>query len=357
MREGMFRAAVAGAMLAMGAPAQAPGIPDTYSFLASSAMVGSMTLKVNRNGSKELVEMTGTSGSLRLRQLYDFQAHKVYSLDLNVNRCTAQDYVSPYAPMTQDPIGGSAEVIKGAGALPVVRTENVNGIAAKVVEAALPEGQGKYILWLEQKSGFPVKQALVMGNQPEKPIFEIRQLSYAPSPASLFTPPAECTRVAGVSSATGGHAETEVSVTVPAQTHQLGGSGTAAAPATARPGAGGRVTAVRLRLVPESYAGACPSRVQLVGEITTNGPGTVHYQFLAGAVRKLGPAEGTISFRNAGTQTITLDSEYVMTPRVPNASLLAIMLDAQGRRGPQNVSSGPVKYNAACTGRAPAARK
>jgi hypothetical protein len=57
-------------------------------------------------------------------------------------------------------------------------------------------------------------------------------------------------------------------------------------PPAARPAQAdtGKVTAVRLRLVPESYAGPCPGKVQLVGDITTDGPGTVWYHFLAGAV-------------------------------------------------------------------------
>jgi hypothetical protein len=38
------------------------------------------------------------------------------------------------------------------------------------------------------------------------------------------------------------------------------------------------------------------------------------------------------------------------SPRVPTASLIAIMEDEAGRHGPRNVSSGPVNYNITCTG-------
>ncbi len=138
----------------------------------------------------------------------------------------------------------------------------------------------------------------------------------------------------------------------------VSGAGSGATDAPAAPalsgGAAARVTAVRLRLVPESYEGPCPSHVQLVGDITTSGPGTVWYQFLAGAVRKSGPAENTVNFSAGGTQTVTLEAEYVSTPGSPHTSLLAAMVDGQGRHGPQNMSSGPVNYNATCTGRAPA---
>jgi hypothetical protein len=122
---------------------------------------------------------------------------------------------------------------------------------------------------------------------------------------------------------------------------------------TALLGAQPRVTAVRLRLVPDTYAGPCPGHVQLVGEITTNGPGTVWYQFLAGAVSN--SPEGTVSFDSAGTKTVTLEGTFRAAPRVPHASLLASMQDEQGNHGPQNVSSGPVDYNITCGGQTPTA--
>ncbi len=117
------------------------------------------------------------------------------------------------------------------------------------------------------------------------------------------------------------------------------------------PQARGRVTGVSLHLVPDSYSGPCPGHVQLVGEITTDGPGTVWYRFLAGAVSH--SPEGTITFDAAGTKTVAIEGTFRMTPRVPHASLIAIMEDEQGNHGPQNVSSGTVNYNITCTGQAP----
>jgi len=114
---------------------------------------------------------------------------------------------------------------------------------------------------------------------------------------------------------------------------------------------GSRVTEVRMHLVPESYSGPCPGHVQLVGEITADGPGTVWYRFLAGAVSH--SPEGTVTFDAAGTKTVTIDGAFRTAPRVPHASLLAIMEDEAGNHGPRNVSSGPVNYNITCTGQAP----
>lgn len=78
-------------------------------------------------------------------------------------------------------------------------------------------------MWLEEKFGFAVKQSMVMGSEPEKLMFEMRQLSYAPSAATLFTAPANCTVVAGVVNATGGHAEMNVDVSAQAEVRLKGG--------------------------------------------------------------------------------------------------------------------------------------
>ena len=394
-----------GLMLVMQLHAQAPGLPQTYSFLANSNMMGSATIKVNRNSFKELIELTATSGDYHLRQLYDFQAHRVYTVDLNVNRCTSQEYTSAYAPVLHDPIGGAAEMARQAGSLRTIAREAVNGTAARLVEAPLEGSQGKYRIWLDEKFGFPVKQAVILGAEPEKLLFEMRQISYAPSAASLFTAPAQCTRVGGVTSANGGSAEMSVDVTAQGQASLSGAPGGKPAPAagdgktllgkwdfTGKDGAGvqwrgtltiakiepdsfdtaqysnmcdldlssansgkgisnaclyeprtrtftlaggegshkysitavlspdgksltqgrwveaasgngawsaasntgvqpkgsetnaaapGKVTAVSLRLAPERYTGPCPSRVQLVGQVTADGPGKAHYEILS----------------------------------------------------------------------------
>ena len=57
-----------------------------------------------------------------------------------------------------------------------------------------------------------------------------------------------------------------------------------------------------------------------------------------------------MKFAAAGTQRVNLDAEYVMTPRVPQLSILAAMEDENGTHGPQNVSS-QANYNATCTRR------
>jgi hypothetical protein len=107
------------------------------------------------------------------------------------------------------------------------------------------------------------------------------------------------------------------------------------------------VTAVKLRLEPPSYTGPCPSPIQMIAEITADGPGTVWYSFLAGVVAKNGPAEGTVTFHAAGTKTVTLGGTVRGTPPVPNARLLAAIQDEQGRHGPQTARA-DAPYNRVC---------
>ncbi len=227
---------VSGILLALAAPAQPPALPQTYAFTATSNMMGAMTVAVNRNGPRERIELAGAAGAFHLRVLYDFQAHRIYTVDLNVNRCTTQEYVSPYAPVMHDPIGGAEEIARQAGSLRAIGRENVNGIPTKIVEAPLGEGQGKYKFWLEEKSGFPVKQAMAMGTGPERLLFEMRQLSYAPSAAAMFEPPAGCVRVPGTTNANGGSAELSAGVTA-----QAGQDLSGAAPANRTIQTGGNV--------------------------------------------------------------------------------------------------------------------
>lgn len=112
-------------------------------------------------------------------------------------------------------------------------------------------------------------------------------------------------------------------------------------------GSPSRVTAVHLRMEPDHYTGPCPGHIRLVAEISTDGPGSVWYSFQAGAVSN--SPEGTLTFTEAGTQTIGIDGRFNATPAVPEASVIAVMEDEAGNHGPLTVSSGPVNYNIICT--------
>jgi hypothetical protein len=67
------------------------------------------------------------------------------------------------------------------------------------------------------------------------------------------------------------------------------------------------VTAVTLQKIP-NYTGPCPAHIRVVGTITTDGPGTIYYEF-TGIGADLESEGETITFRAAGTKTVT----HVMT--------------------------------------------
>jgi hypothetical protein len=184
-----------GLALALTAAAQSPSLPQAYGFQATVNMFGPAEIKVNRNVSKELIEVTGASYHIRV--LYDFQAHKIYTTDLSTNSCTMQEYRSSYAPTMHDPIGGLEEIRKQGGMPPTTRNETVNGIATKMAENN--EGQK---IWIEAQYGygFPVK--IEAGGQP---MFEMRKLVYGLSAPNLFAVPPGCTAAGGYSDANGGH--------------------------------------------------------------------------------------------------------------------------------------------------------
>jgi hypothetical protein len=212
--------------------AESSRLPDTYSFLSTNSMVGpKMTVKVNRNGSKELIERTidraaGSASAFHDRVLYDFGARRIYTLDLNSQLCTTQEYGSTYAPSQLDPIGGAAEMQRQLAANPpkAMGMDTVNGIRAHVVEIESTEMPGK--LWLDEKFDFLVKLILAPGGGAQTTAFEMRELRYEPSPASLFLAPSGCKQVAGVTTATGGHAEFSTDVKVHAEQQLEGASAT-----------------------------------------------------------------------------------------------------------------------------------
>jgi hypothetical protein len=251
---GLTLGPVLAASLALPAAAQPGALPQTYSFAGTNAMFGTpQNVKVNRNGSKELIERTrpakpGRYGELHDKLLYDFQAHKIYSVSLTTNQCTVQEYGSAYAPMF-DPVGGSQEMTAGLAGAPqgAMKRETVNGIATRVFEVPLPENQGKYKIWVEEKSNFLVKWVSALAGSTEETQVEIRDLSYAPSPAALFVAPEGCVHIGGVSLANGGHSEVTVEVNVPTQTADLAtGKVTGAQPGASAdaPGAGELLRAV-----------------------------------------------------------------------------------------------------------------
>jgi hypothetical protein len=367
-----------------GLPGQSPQ-PQTYSVTAvGMGTVESMftgkesTLKIFRNGPKELIDVSiapweANPKGIHTINLFDLPAHKVYMRNVTHGTCSWMRYVSAEMP-NDDPIAASASPDFGKLNPNATGTEIVNGIPARIAEVSGPPGQPSARIWIAEKGKFMVKMEMIPpGGKPIK-MLEVKQVSFAPPLDSYFVTPANCDTQAqgemtntGFSSHAEEHVEAQGTGSVNLKTNEThgeatvqtsGASGPPVNPPPPRsqgigatsPQATSRVTDVGLHMVPDHYAGPCPSPIKLVAEITTNGPGTVWYRFLAGAVSR--SPEGTVRFDGAGTQTVTTDGTIRVTPRVTAASFIAIMEDAQGNHGRLNVSSGLVNYNITCTGQA-----
>jgi hypothetical protein len=179
--------------------------PQTYALTTVSLMTeASMfsgraaNLKIYRNGSKELVDLTllpGKTGSqdVHISYLFDFQAHKAYTLDVNTKACSWMNYVSARAPVNYDPLTGSdailAELAKQSPKM--LGTQVVNGISAKVEEFAIP-GQGQVKLWIAEKGNFIVKMESPGQDGKSQTQLEVKQLSFAKPSDALFAPPSNC---------------------------------------------------------------------------------------------------------------------------------------------------------------------
>jgi len=350
-------------------------------------------IRISRSGPKELVDITaaprGKEGDnpegVHMRYLFDFQDHKVFmvSLRAGANTCSWMRYVSAEAPVEFDPITGSAAMLSKPpkGAVKALGAETINGIPTKVQEFVAP-GESKIKIWLGEKGNVIVK---LEGVGPDgKPLMrmEIKQLNYGKPADSLFSQPPNCTiQAQGEWSSTelnaGGETSFEVQgagATAGPQTAKENApkapegkqrkvytnddmstsqptSADAAAGAETEPSAGtvsqearptqanSRVTEVHLHLVPDNYTGSCPVHVQLVSEITTDGPGTVWYllDLWGGSPSR----EGTVSFSAAGTKTVTVEETInkTMSPS-DEAELYAVMEDQQGNHAKVNVGDG-----------------
>lgn len=300
--------------------AQGPA-PQTYSLTLDPGFspMGSIVVKISRDGSKEAVDQIMPAGpghdkEYHGHRLYDFEAHKIYLKILSdpSMACSVEEYKDAAAPAELDPVTGSDALLKelvGKGQTKEAGTDTVNGIAAKVLDLTAADGNGK--IWLAQDGGFPIKIAAIGADGKSETLLEVKQFSLAKPPASAFTRPTGCEPV-------------EASIK----------------PST-------NVTDLTLANV-ANYTGPCPAHIKLVGTITTDGPGTVFYQFGAGS---LDPGE-TIVFSAAGTKTVS----HAMTfqPKYGNdmgvgAILEAIGADASGKHGIPTKSSNNAGFNITCT--------
>ncbi len=291
------------------AVAQAPP-PRTYSLTLT--MRGGMTVKVARQGSRESVEQivarSANGPGMHIRQVYDFTARKVWTMNLEGGPCTVVAYTSPEVPAMFDPIAGVAEMRAGlAQAKPaVLRTETVNGIATRVYEVPVPEINGKMRLFLDQKHDFAVKTVIVPADGKEQTQAEVSAVSFANPPVDLLVPPQNCQVQGGETNATGGHVETKIDASAQGE-QKLPASELARKPAPPASKAAAASPEIEVRtatVAPAHYTGPAPAAYQFSFTVAATGP--IEAQWVLVSQADTAWESGTLTFEAAGTKQLNV---------------------------------------------------
>jgi hypothetical protein len=193
------------------AQAQTARPPQAYSMTEVNAMMGpSMTMKIDRDGSQVVVETTiapqpgaAPAPGSHSRTYYDLQNRKNYTVDLDnaAAVCSRGDFSGEWG----DPFETSAGLMQELAPQNPRQTgsETLNGFATKVMETAAGSDHAK--VWLDAASGLVIKAQVS-----SQTVLEIKRLSLAKPPASLFAVPAKCgaappTEAERTAAATGGN--------------------------------------------------------------------------------------------------------------------------------------------------------
>lgn len=180
--------------------AQTSKPPQAYSLTAIVPGVvegKTMTDKIYRDGSKVLVDSrSGATAEmpkgLHTRLLINYQTHTGYTWDLIDTSSPCQRNAIPGD--WGDPFRTLAEVDAENGVQnpKMIGTETVNGFPTKVFEASDAGEKTRGKIWVDEKYGSIIKIQMIPEGGPAQTLMEVKQLSLAKPPASLFVAPAAC---------------------------------------------------------------------------------------------------------------------------------------------------------------------
>ncbi len=186
-------------LAALAAPplqAQYAAPPSAYTITETNPAMGApATMKIYRDGSKAVVDRetpsrTPGGAAFHVRSFYDLEKHESHEWDLAAAGPPCSD--SRFSGDWGDPFAASAEAhTQLAGAHPVdAGTATFAGIAAKIVDAAIPQGKAR--VWSEPKYGLVLKLEFTVPGGPTQTLIEVKDVSFAAPPASVFVLPASC---------------------------------------------------------------------------------------------------------------------------------------------------------------------
>jgi len=201
-------------------------VPQSYTLTVSSGMAleamstgSAVEARVSRFGPREFVDVTAGvptgSKAIHVRHWFDLVTHKVYTLDLARNTCSWMSFTAPDMPTMYDPVASPAPSAEELAAFnkKVVRRENVNGIAAGLIENS--NDQGKSSMWFAVNGNYPLKVVMTFPGASPLLMLEVKQLRFEKPDLALLAPPVNCsTQAQGEWTAHGisAHGETTIEV-------------------------------------------------------------------------------------------------------------------------------------------------
>ena len=345
-----------------GAQAPAPQVPapQAYTLSAEITQDGQKILvTIYRDGAKERVEMAPGGVPGKLVSIYDFEAHKVYWIMTGpMPSCSAGRYLSSRAPIGEDPVTGSAQVLanlpKGSQRK-FVRREDVNGIPARLEEIAAParpaaaDAVQLSRLWISEPDGIIVKmEGASRGGRPST-LLEVKRFAAEKPQAALFVPPADCQAGNAEMDDSGlmrGHAEAEISAKASGEVNLADRTGQSSVAASSRQGKTqtqspvAAVTAVALQVRELQAPGPCGRKLQATATVSVDGPATVWYRFYttASGLQFYGGALGTITIKAAGSANLAKDVTFPAS-KDGEIRFEAAVQEPGGRRGTATISN------------------
>jgi len=320
--------------------------------------------------------MQSVGGPGKLVSIYDFEAHKVYWIMTGpMPSCSAGRYLSSRAPIGEDPVTGSAQVLatlpKGSQRK-FVRQEAVNGIPARLEEIAAPAKPAAADavqfsrIWLSEPDGIIVKmEGATRGGTPST-MLEVKRSTAEKPQAALFVPPADCQVTDSEMDDSGlmrGHAEAEISakasgeINLADKTGQSSASASSAqrntpapspAPSSTQTLAATAVTAVALQVRELQAPGPCGRKLQVRATVSIAGPATVWYRFYTTAtgLQFYGGAMGTIRIKAAGSADVVKDVAFPAS-KAGEIRFEAAIQEPSGRRGGVTIANAAT-FNVVC---------
>jgi hypothetical protein len=174
--------------------AQYAAPPTAYTITQIDSTAGA-TIRIYRDGSKALLDretpsQTPGGTATHIRSFYNLEKHEGNAWDAAAANppCSSSRFSGDWG----DPFAASAALhTELAGAhLVDAGTAAIAGMTAKIVDADTPQGKAR--VWLEPKYGLILRLEFTPTGAPTQTMVEVKSVSLAAPPASIFVLPASC---------------------------------------------------------------------------------------------------------------------------------------------------------------------